>query len=625
MTKKTLEILIFSLLILVLVFPILLFQVQAADTISACTTISSPGSYILDTALNDKNHTCIEITTNDVEFDCGGYGNYIDGNKTIGAFGISINSVTENVTIKNCNLTEWQYGIVIASNNVSVVSSSLFNNSYGVSIEEGEKNNISNSSISNSSSRGIWINQASNNIFNDLSITNCSGTGLYLEGSITPSDNNTLMNLKIRRNNIGFHFYDAAPASAINNLVLNSNINDSVTTDIKFEALGGAGTYLNATLLNVTYDSLDYEDGGGENKAYLYFKWYLDIQATYDNSSYFYGSINISDRFGDNLTFNNNNTGWISRQNITEFFANYTDDEGVHNLNRTYFNNYTIHVYNGTNSNLTSVNFSEPQTAGDYDRNYFVNVTFPEITADTTKPLITIHSPTNTTYPAGTTSKDFNVSINEDASWCGFSLDGADNVTMTQFNVTYYNYTKTGLTAGSYNVSFSCNDTSNNFNVTSVVFQIAAATGGGTGEIPGGGGGGTTQPLPYCGDGTCNIDENCRSCPEDCGYPLCDSFVSGSGKFCCEGLTSGVEYDMNCFLETETCEGCEIIGTSICLNCGNGICESCENYCNCPEDCDLCQNLKLDVEVDLGFERQEGFLGMIWQSFMDFILSLFST
>lgn len=77
-------------------------------------------------------------------------------------------------------------------------------------------------------------------------------------------------------------------------------------------------------------------------------------------------------------------------------------------------------------------------------------------------PKITILSPENTTYKDGL----FNISISENATWCAYSLDGSANVTMTSFNITYFNLTLTSISEGIHNVSFSCNDTVGNSNST---------------------------------------------------------------------------------------------------------------------------------------------------------------
>ena len=99
--------------------------------------------------------------------------------------------------------------------------------------------------------------------------------------------------------------------------------------------------------------------------------------------------------------------------------------------------------------------------------NTFFNVTERPL-VDETPPIITIVSPLAQNYT--TTIIDFNVSLSENGSWCGYSLDGAANISMTRFNDTYFNYTKTGLSEGNYNLTFSCNDTNGNMNSTTLLY-----------------------------------------------------------------------------------------------------------------------------------------------------------
>ena len=49
---------------------------------------------------------------------------------------------------------------------------------------------------------------------------------------------------------------------------------------------------------------------------------------------------------------------------------------------------------------------------------------------------------------------------------------------------------------------------------------------------------------------------------------------------CCEGLTKIYISDLD---SNGNCEN--IMDISLCSNCGNNVCESWENKCNCPEDC----------------------------------------
>lgn len=84
--------------------------------------------------------------------------------------------------------------------------------------------------------------------------------------------------------------------------------------------------------------------------------------------------------------------------------------------------------------------------------------------ADITPPIITISSPTNTTYT--TTSVALNVSANEVISVWKYSLDGAANITFTP------NIVLTSLSEGSHTVKVFANDTSNNFGAANVSFSV---------------------------------------------------------------------------------------------------------------------------------------------------------
>ena len=99
------------------------------------------------------------------------------------------------------------------------------------------------------------------------------------------------------------------------------------------------------------------------------------------------------------------------------------------------------------------------------------------VSADTTPPIVTILSPTNTSY--NTQIIPFNVSLNEDGSWCGFFMNlntALNNITMNKdSNNRNFNYTNFSTPIGSNNVTFICNDTSNNYNTSrwnNVTFNI---------------------------------------------------------------------------------------------------------------------------------------------------------
>ena len=90
-------------------------------------------------------------------------------------------------------------------------------------------------------------------------------------------------------------------------------------------------------------------------------------------------------------------------------------------------------------------------------------------TIDNTLPTITIESPENTTY--GASNIWFNVTVNEEASWCQYSLDGSNNVTMTNSSGNW-NHENTTMTNGVREVIFYCSDITGNINSSSVIFAV---------------------------------------------------------------------------------------------------------------------------------------------------------
>ena len=113
------------------------------------------------------------------------------------------------------------------------------------------------------------------------------------------------------------------------------------------------------------------------------------------------------------------------------------------------------------------------------------------LTQDLQPPAITISSPLNQTY--STNSINFNLNLDEEGSWCGYSLDGSSNVSMNkQGVVTQFDLTSS-IPNGNHNVVFTCNDTSNNYNSTNVSFVVNYQSGG-----SGGNNNPTCNPLWIC-------------------------------------------------------------------------------------------------------------------------------
>ena len=89
------------------------------------------------------------------------------------------------------------------------------------------------------------------------------------------------------------------------------------------------------------------------------------------------------------------------------------------------------------------------------------------------------------------------------------------------------------------------------------------------------------QTIPTCGDGTCNGDETCSSCPEDCGACPAE---------CGDGICNGDETCSSC---PEDCGACP-------AECGDGMCNGDETCSSCPADCGLCGGTGDTVTLSLG-------------------------
>ena len=120
-----------------------------------CMSISIPGYYILTQNVDNSTElSCIEIQADNVVFDC--QGRRIDGKDILGSKGISVAGT--NVTIKNCNITDWEEGIKFVSpgtNNNTVINNNIFSNSYGLNATNSLNNTIYNNFFNNTASNAV--------------------------------------------------------------------------------------------------------------------------------------------------------------------------------------------------------------------------------------------------------------------------------------------------------------------------------------------------------------------------------------------------------------------------------------------------------------------------------------
>ncbi len=128
--------------------------------------------------------------------------------------------------------------------------------------------------------------------------------------------------------------------------------------------------------------------------------------------------------------------------------------------------NSSFSHFNGSNSTIADGFYTINAYCNDSvnEQNFTTSQTF---WIDKTLPRITILSPSGINY--STTTIGFNVTLSENGTWCGYSLDGSANVTVTNFNNTNFNFSNSTMSQGYHSVVFACNDTYGNMNSSSGV------------------------------------------------------------------------------------------------------------------------------------------------------------
>lgn len=98
---------------------------SAANTVSGCTTIDSPGTYQLDSGVTDSGQsTCIDVTASDVVVD--GQGNTIDGTNATDSIAVNVAGTgLSNVTVRNVTLSDWDTGVYTEATDTAINDSTI--------------------------------------------------------------------------------------------------------------------------------------------------------------------------------------------------------------------------------------------------------------------------------------------------------------------------------------------------------------------------------------------------------------------------------------------------------------------------------------------------------------------
>jgi len=152
--------------------------------------------------------------------------------------------------------------------------------------------------------------------------------------------------------------------------------------------------------------------------------------------------------------------------------------------NDTNLKNITIKLYNSSRTIINTTNTTSTSLFSNFtgltDGIYYFNATACDnagncnysetrnVTIDANPPIMTINSPTNGSYYV---SVLFNVTLNKNST-CWYSIDGAANKSMSSIDNRNFNATNSSMSQIAHNLTFSCNDSLNNWNFTSRMFYF---------------------------------------------------------------------------------------------------------------------------------------------------------
>lgn len=235
-------------------------EFQTAMNIGACTGITSPGVYVLTANISNSNAAmCINVFSDNVIIDC--QGNIIDGQDGPGTIGVQIRdglppvsvkafnpsaSIRQNVTIRNCVLTDWEKGISFTNTWYGLIKGNTLssNTMHGIYLTSSSNNYLTDNTVSNNQ-QGIYLvaNSQSNNLTNNTVSGSAPSNGITIDSSnrstltsntanygptsngvyIVYSSNSTLTSNTFNNNGNGVWLYASPNNTLASNTATNNN------------------------------------------------------------------------------------------------------------------------------------------------------------------------------------------------------------------------------------------------------------------------------------------------------------------------------------------------------------------------------------------------------------------
>jgi len=268
----------------------------------------------------------------------------------------------------------------------------------------------------------------------NLPVDNYNTSSIQVTFNCSTTDDNNLANITLYGNWNGWHPNETiATTGTSNSTIFTKNLSD--------------GTYSWNCL---SHDNSSQSDWADSNRTF-----------TIDNTPPASDSPNDAS-YGQNTA---QNITWTLADNFAAGYYYVTRNSTVQNQTTTWTNNTPVAILINTSAlgdwNYT-IFFNDSLGTQGIPNEVIITIT------DITKPTITIESPKNQTYT--NQSIWFNVTLDKTGSWCGYSLDSASNITLSNDTATHFYGINSTMTDTSHSVIFYCNDTAGNMNSTAVIY-----------------------------------------------------------------------------------------------------------------------------------------------------------
>ncbi|MBN1875336.1 MAG: right-handed parallel beta-helix repeat-containing protein [Anaerolineae bacterium] len=196
--------------------------------VSADITLD-PGTYTISVP---EGEAAVKVTTSDITLDCNGA--TLNGTGT--GYGIYVPDSLSNITIQNCTVTNYRYGIYInGASNIVLTGNTLRANQYGIVLGATDTNTVTHNTASTNQEAGIYVEGTTGNTIADNTFNSNGNLGIFLH----TSPNNIISNNQICHNtSADINVYDSTSVGDDNTCDVPGEWNDTGETGCSTSCTG---------------------------------------------------------------------------------------------------------------------------------------------------------------------------------------------------------------------------------------------------------------------------------------------------------------------------------------------------------------------------------------------------